>query len=71
MFKINNRARIRPPTILPVRPIVRISGGFRKGGAVKKTGAYILHKNELVVPANKAKKVKSLMKKNNMKLKNK
>ena len=71
MLRVNRNARIRPPTIIPVKSIVRIKGGFNKGGAVKSTGAYILHKNELVVPASKAKKVKNLMRKNNMKLKTK
>lgn len=71
MFRVNRNARMRPPTVIPVNPIVRIKGGFRKGGKVKSTGAYILHKNELVVPASKAKKVKTLMRKNNIKLKTK
>tara|TARA_B100001093_G_scaffold512429_1_gene582263 strand:+ start:1141 stop:1353 length:213 start_codon:yes stop_codon:yes gene_type:complete len=67
----NIRARIRPPTIIPVKSIVRIKGGFKRGGKVKSSGAYMLHKNELVIPASKAKKVKTLMTKNNIKLKTK
>lgn len=31
-------------------------GGFRKGGKVKKTGTYRLHKNERVLTAKQAKK---------------
>lgn len=31
-----------------------IIGSFKKGGKVKKTGAYILHKGETVVPVRKA-----------------
>ena len=33
-----------------------ISGSFKKGGKVKKTGIYKLHKNEVVVPAKKRRK---------------
>jgi len=32
--------------------------GFRKGGRVKKTGVYRLHKGEVVVPARIAKRMK-------------
>lgn len=34
-------------------------GSFKKGGRVKKTGDYLLHENERVIPARKAKRTKS------------
>lgn len=30
-----------------------VRGGFKKGGTVKKTGIYRLHKGEKVIPAKK------------------
>jgi hypothetical protein len=33
-----------------------VQGSFKKGGKVKKTGLYKLHKNETVVPAKKRRK---------------
>ena len=33
-------------------------GSYKKGGKVKKTGLALVHKGELVVPANKVKKFK-------------
>lgn len=33
-----------------------ILGSFKKGGRVKRTGHYLLHKGELVVPVRKRKK---------------
>lgn len=33
--------------------MIPVIGSFRKGGHVKKTGAYILHKGERVIPAKK------------------
>ena len=55
------RARVasRPPTILPISPIVR--GGFACGGRVKHTGVYKLHKNELVIPAKLVKSIRKMM----------
>lgn len=35
-------------------------GSFKKGGKVKKTGKYKLHKGELVVPVKKLKKMKKM-----------
>jgi hypothetical protein len=32
---------------------IPIIGSFKKGGRVKKTGAYILHKGERVIPSGK------------------
>ena len=40
----------------------RLLGSFKKGGKVKKTGKYKLHKGEVVVPAKKVKKMKKVMK---------
>lgn len=37
---------------------VPLLGQFKKGGMVKKTGAYILHKGEKVIPSKKVKKMK-------------
>lgn len=34
----------------------RVMGSFKKGGKVKKTGLYKLHKGEKVIPAKKKKK---------------
>ena len=34
-----------------------VQGSFRKGGRVKKTGIYRLHKDEVVIPAEKARKL--------------
>jgi len=39
-----------------------VLGSFKKGGKVKKTGKYKLHKGEMVVPAKKVKKMKKVMK---------
>ena len=35
-----------------------IIGSFKKGGKVKKTGAYILHQGETVVPVRRVKRVR-------------
>jgi hypothetical protein len=35
-----------------------VIGSFKNGGRVKKTGKYLLHKNEQVVPARKKKRGK-------------
>jgi len=37
----------------------KLLGSFKKGGKVKKTGAYILHKGERVVPPSGACKMRS------------
>lgn len=34
-------------------PATVIAGGFKKGGTVKKTAIYKLHKGETVIPAKK------------------
>ena len=39
-------------------------GNFAKGGRVKKTGIYKIHKDEVVVPESLVKQLKKLMKKN-------
>lgn len=36
--------------------MIPIIGSFKKGGKVKKTGAYLLHKGELVIPKNRIKR---------------
>lgn len=36
-----------------------LAGSFKKGGRVKKTGVYRLHKGEKVIPANKVKRSRS------------
>ena len=36
--------------------------GYRKGGTVRKTGLAKVHRGELVIPKNKARKVKKLLK---------
>lgn len=40
---------------------------MKKGGKIKKTGVYLLHKNEVVVPANRVKSVDKSLKKDNKK----
>lgn len=40
----------------------KLLGSFKKGGKVKKTGKYKLHKGEVVVPVKKVKKMKKVMK---------
>jgi len=40
-----------------------LRGSLKKGGDIKKTGIYKLHKGELVIPANKVKEVKKKIKK--------
>lgn len=37
--------------------MIPIIGSFKKGGRVKRTGAYLLHKGEHVVPARKKKRI--------------
>lgn len=41
-------------------PMGRILGGFKKGGKVKKTGNYKLHKGERVVPKGGKMKLSAL-----------
>lgn len=41
-------------------PVGRILGGFKKGGRVKKTGNYKLHKGERVVPKGGKMKLSAL-----------
>lgn len=41
----------------------KLLGSMKKGGMVKATGAYLLHKGEKVVPAKDVKKVMAAMKK--------
>ncbi len=36
---------------------IRVNGSFKKGGKVKSTGIYKLHKGEVVVPKKKVKKL--------------
>lgn len=38
-------------------------GSFKKGGTVKKTALYTVHKGEVVVPASRAKTIRKIMKK--------
>ena len=42
---------------------MEIEGSMKKGGMVKKTGVYLLHKGEKVIPANQVKKNKTKYKK--------
>lgn len=39
----------------PVGPAMPFQGTFKKGGKVPKTGAYLLHKDEHVIPKGKRK----------------
>lgn len=48
---------------IDVRDMVKPLGSFKEGGKVKKTGAYILHKDEKVVPAEGKSEPKSEAKK--------
>jgi hypothetical protein len=50
-----NRGGVTPPPAM------------KKGGKIKKTGVYLLHKNEVVVPANRVKSVDKSLKKDNKK----
>jgi hypothetical protein len=45
---------------LPYRKADKVLGSFKKGGKVKKTGVYKLHKNEVVVPAKKVAKMPNM-----------
>jgi hypothetical protein len=40
----------------------KLMGSMRKGGMIKKTGAYMLHAGEKVIPAKDVKKVEKAMK---------
>ena len=40
----------------------KLLGSMKKGGMIKKTGAYMLHAGERVVPAKDVKKVNAAMK---------
>lgn len=42
--------------LIDTKDMVKPLGSFKKGGRVPKTGAYILHKDEKVVPAEQVKK---------------
>jgi hypothetical protein len=39
----------------------RVLGSFKKGGTVKKTGLYKMHKGEAVIPAKKATEFKNIL----------
>jgi hypothetical protein len=49
-------APMRPVQQFPAKPI----GSFKKGGKVKKTGTYKLHKGERVIPKGKTGKLSDL-----------
>lgn len=49
----------RRPPAPPRRPM----GEFKKGGVVKETGVYKVHKGEIVVPASRAKTITKMLKK--------
>jgi len=51
-----NRSRSPPPPPGPAPPM-------EKGGLIKQTGVYMLHKGEVVVPANRVKTVDMALKK--------
>ena len=46
-----------------MNPIIGAPPGLKKGGTVKKTRIYKLHKGELVIPKKDVKELKNLMKK--------
>tara|TARA_B100000780_G_scaffold216636_1_gene155987 strand:+ start:18 stop:485 length:468 start_codon:yes stop_codon:yes gene_type:complete len=55
----------RHPDSLDPSPTSTVpDGNFAKGGRVKKTGIYKIHKDEVVVPESLVKQLKKLMKKN-------
>lgn len=45
--------QITPPNVVGRSGVV---GSFKKGGRVRRTGVYLLHQNEHVIPATHAKK---------------
>lgn len=47
---------IAPDMAQQVMDRIKPQGSFKKGGKVKKTGNYTLHKGERVIPAHKADK---------------
>jgi hypothetical protein len=55
------RSATPPMGILGTTGGSKAIGSFKKGGKVKKTGLYKLHKNEIVVPANKASTMKDIL----------
>jgi len=46
-------AQAHQAAILQQHPELAAMMGFKKGGKVKATGVYMLHKNEIVIPANR------------------
>lgn len=52
--ELTNVAFGKGPEKVP-REIVNVIGSFKKGGKVKRTGNYKLHKGEVVVPASRVK----------------
>lgn len=44
-----------------------VEGGFLKGGRVPRTGLYVVHKSEVVIPASRVKSVDKALKKQGMK----
>ena len=52
------RGEMGPDFVGPIRPL----GSRSKGGPINKTGLYLLHKHEEVIPADEVKKRKSARK---------
>jgi hypothetical protein len=60
------KSKSNPETKMGVGQMIekrKLLGSMKKGGMVKATGAYLLHKGEKVVPAKDVKKVMAAMKK--------
>lgn len=51
----------------PSMPNVTAPPSYQKGGMIPRTGVYLLHKGEVVVPAHRVKTVKKAMRKAGMK----
>lgn len=58
----NNTPPSPPPPPRKKRPLP-----MKKGGEVKKTGVYYVHKNEMVIPASRVKSVDKVLKKEGLK----
>jgi len=63
-FQAEYDARRRRPDYQEPQPEpgLRVLGEMKKGGMIKKTGVYKLHKGEMVVPVKNVEKVKKAMK---------
>lgn len=60
-------AQAEQAAVLQQHPEMAAMLGFKKGGKVKKTGVYMLHKDEIVIPAHRVEAIVKAVKKAGLK----